>query len=205
MRRLHRPLLILFLVISHSAAGQDAAHRASGLKSIELADTYKIQVPSDLEADRVSDKVSADPSYVLRNYHPPYTWIEVMVLPYSVARDYGLVAVDEETGLFTVPFSINGLNPLTAYFKMSGGQYAYYGWITEDMAYACTMNSPCPHGTERNSRYRTLYHFVVFDKANNSIVEFTGYYSGASKRVEGFHGDGKLLREVIVPSLAPIR
>jgi len=205
MRKVYWILTILVLVISHSAAGQDSAPRTSRLKSIELAGAYKIQVPGDFEVNKWSDKVSAVPMYDLREYHPPYTTIEVMVLPYTFARDYGLVPLDEETGLFTLSFSINGLNPLTAYFKMSGGQYAYYGQITDDTAYDCTMNSPCPHRTERNSRYRTQYHFVVLDKHNNSIVEFTSSYSGASKDVKGFHGGGKLLREVIVPSLGPIR
>jgi hypothetical protein len=81
MRKVHCLLPILVLVISHSAAGQDAAHRASRLKSIESADTYKIQVPNDLEINRDSDKVSAVPMYDLREYHPPYTTIEVTVLP----------------------------------------------------------------------------------------------------------------------------
>jgi hypothetical protein len=205
MRKVRCLLPILILVISHSAAGPNAAQRSPTLKSIELADTYKIQVPSDLEVNKVSDKVTSVPAYNFRRYHPTYTTIEVMVLPYSSVRDYGLVPVNEETGLFTLPFSINGLNPLTKYFKMPGGQYAYYGWITSDTAYDCTMNSPCPHKAERNSRYQTQYHFLVFDKDNNSIVEFVGYYSGASKSVKGFHGGGELLREVIVPSLAPIR
>jgi hypothetical protein len=35
----------------------------------------------------------------------------------------------------------------------------------------------------------------------NSCVEFTGMHDGPSKKVTGFEGDGKLLRDIIVPSL----
>src|ERR1700722_6911521 len=79
MRKVYWILTILVLVISHSAAGQDSAPRTSRLKSIELAGAYKIQVPGDFEVNKWSDKVSAVPMYDLREYHPPYTTIEVMV------------------------------------------------------------------------------------------------------------------------------
>jgi len=212
MRKVHSLLPILMLVMLHFAAGQDSAHQASRpsarsalkLKSVELADTYTIQVPNNLIVSRASEKVSLFPAYGFRAYQPRYTAIDVGVYPYSYLRDE-LPAINEKTGLFTLPFAVNGSNPLTAYFRTPGGQYVYYGWSTGDTAYDCTMNSPCPHRTERSSRYHTLYTFVVFDKGNDSIVEFTGYYSGASKSVTGFHGSGKLLRKVIVPSLSPIR
>lgn len=212
MRKVHYLLSILILAMGHSVAGQDSARNDSKpsarailtLKSVELADTYKIQVPDNLIGGRASDKVSMYPAYVFHAY-PRYIDINVMVLPYSFAEGYGLVPINEEAGLFKLPFSINGSNPLTACFKMPGGGYAYYGWSTGDTAYDCTMNSPCPHRTDRSSRYHTQYTFVVFDKGSDSIIEFTGLYVGASKRVKGFHGDGRLLREVIVPSLSPIR
>jgi hypothetical protein len=39
---------------------------------------------------------------------------------------------------------------------------------------------------------------------HNSVVEFTEIHFGPSKKVTGFQGDGKLLRDVIVPSLTSI-
>jgi hypothetical protein len=212
MRKVYCLLPILILVISHTAAGQEAANptltpsakSALTLKSVELEDTYRIQVPNDFTVDRVPDIVSSVPMYVFHRLPPHHTTIQVMVLPYSDVRRYGLVPINEETGLFALPFTINGALPAFAYFNMPGGQYAYYGWTTGDTAYACTMNSPCPHKTPRNSRYQTQYHFVVFNKPNEPMVEFIASYSGASKSVTGFRGDGKLLRDVIVPSLAPI-
>ena len=109
--------------------------------------------------------------------------------------------LDERTGLFRLPVGVNGSPPLTNYFKISEEQYAYYGWSVYDQAYECTMNSACPHGTPPQSRYMTQYAFAVFDKPSHSIVEFTGINWGPSKEVTSFEGDGKLLREVIVPSL----
>jgi hypothetical protein len=175
------------------------------VRSEELVHTYRIQVPEDLALVGFSDGTtiqSSVPTYIFRGPH--YRGIDVMVLPYqSVIETYGLTPIDEGTGIFKLPFSINGSNPLTAYFKTAKGKYVYYSWSTGDTAYACTMNSPCPHRTERSSRYQTIYTFVVFDKANDCIIEFIGYSAGASKNVTEFQGDGKVLHDVIVPSLEP--
>jgi hypothetical protein len=81
----------------------------------------------------------------------------------------------------------------------------YYGWSVVDNAYECTMNSKCPLSWPPESRYTTQYAFAVFDKLNDSIVEFTGSHDGPSKEVTGFEGDGKSLRDTIVPSLTSIR
>jgi hypothetical protein len=101
---------------SSQHTSRPSARSAPKLKSVELADTYKIQVPDNLIVGRLPDNVSAFPEYVFRAYRPRYMAIDVMVLPYSFVQDYGVVPINEETGLFKLPFSVNGSNPLTAYF-----------------------------------------------------------------------------------------
>jgi len=202
----------LTLVACFIAEGQDSIHEfsrpsaPSTLRSVELVHAYRIQVPDDLALVGFLDgttKQSSVPQYTFRGPH--HAAIDVMVLPYqSEIRTYGLIPTNEEAGIFKLPFSINGSNSLTAYFKTANGRCFYYGWSTEDTAYACTMNSSCPHRTKRSSRYQTIYTFVIFDKANNCVIEFTGYSYGPSKRVTEFQGDGKVLYDVIVPSLTPI-
>jgi hypothetical protein len=116
-----------------------------------------------------------------------------------------VIPLDERTGLFRLPVGVNGGLPLTDCFKITEDRYAYYGWSVCDQAYERTMNSPCPHAAPLQSRYITQYVFAVFDKPSHSVVEFTGINFGPSKEVTAFAGDGKLLRELIVPSLSAIR
>jgi hypothetical protein len=81
----------------------------------------------------------------------------------------------------------------------------YYGWSVVDNASQCTMNSKCPLSWPLEPRSTTQYAFAVFDKPNDSIVEFTGSHDGPSKEVTGFERDGESLRDTIVPSLTSIR
>jgi hypothetical protein len=90
------------------------------------------------------------------------------------------------------------------HFTISGGREVYYRWDVVDNAYECTMNSPCPMAVPARIRYTTMYEFKFFDKPSNTMVTFRGTYTGPSKEITGFEGAGKLLREVIVPSLTPI-
>ena len=80
----------------------------------------------------------------------------------------------------------------------------YYRWTVDDNAYDCTMNSICPHDVAPQRRYTVGYHFVILDNPNNSTIEFTGVQDRPSKEVAGFEGIGKLLREIVIPSLTPI-
>lgn len=112
----------------------------------------------------------------------------------------GIIPMDKNTGRFQLPFQCDGgLPPLTAYFEISGNRDVYYGWSVIDNAYECSMNSPCPLPVSPTSRYTTEYAFAVLDET--SCVEFTGMHDGPSKKITGFEGDGKLLRDIIVPSL----
>ena len=98
-----------------------------------------------------------------------------------------------------------GTPPLTRYFTLADDRDVYYGCTVIDNAYECSMNSPCPLPVRRESRYTTQYAFAVFDKETRLIVEFTGSHDGPSKKVTGFKGDGRLLRDTIVQSLTRIK
>lgn len=207
MRTTHLLALILILATRRLAEGQislqsdakPALESALQLKSVELDRKYTIDVPDGFAVRRISERVTSVPMYFL-NGPPSHDTIQVFVLPY-----YSVIPLDERTGLFRLPVGVNGSPPLTNYFKISEERYVYYGWSVYDEAYECTMNSACPHATPPQSRYMTQYAFAVFDKPSHSIVEFTGINWGPSKEVTSFEGDGKLLREVIVPSLRKSR
>lgn len=199
--------LVLILATCRIAEGQTslpsgskpAPESALKLKSVELDRKYTIEVPDGFAVRRISERVTSVPMYVL-NGPPSHDTIQVFVLPY-----FSVIPLDERTGLFRLPVGVNGSPPLTDYFKISEDRCVYYGWSVYDQAYECTMNSACPHGTPPQSRYMTQYAFAVFDGPNDSVVEFTGIHFGPSKEVTSFEGDGKLLRELIVPSLSPSR
>ena len=207
MRNIHFLVPILMLAMCHVAASPSSAPEGSKaparsalkLKSVELDNKFTIQVPDYFTVHQISDRIAAAPTYSFSAAEPHYTTIQVSVLPYS-----SVIPINEKTRLFKLPIGVNGSPLLTAYFKIREDQYVYYGWSVSDQAYECTTNSPCPHPTPRQSRYMTQYAFAVFDKPNNSVVEFTGIVFGPSKKVAGFKGDGKLLRDVIVPSLTSI-
>jgi len=204
MRKVHLLAPILMLAMSQPAASQSSESQGSNatarsafkLKSVELDHQYTIEVPDDFTVNRLPDRFTAAPYYNLSA--PSHLTISVVVLSHVV------VAIDEKTGLLKLPIGGNGSPLLTAYFKIREGLYAYYGWDVTDEAYECTMNSPCPHATSPEVRYTTQYVFTVFDKPNNTFVRFTVLHSGPSKKVTEFQGDGKLLREIIVPSVTPI-
>lgn len=149
---------------------------------------------------QISKSITRAPAYYFEAARPHFTTIHVDVLPYAF-----VVSTDPRTGLLELPVAINNSPPLTAYFRLQQNRYAYFGCSVIDRRYECTMNSPCPHPTPSGSRYMAEYAFAVFDKPNHSVVEFTGRYNGPSKKVAAFHGDGKLLRDVIVPSLTSLR
>jgi hypothetical protein len=166
---------------------------------VELDGKYTIQVPGYFTLGRVDGAATAVPMYFFNAPNLHYTTIQVLVLP----RD-GIIPIDKSTGRFQSPFQcVGGLPPLTDYFEISGNREVYYGWSVVDNAYECTMNSPCPLPVSPKSRYSTEYAFAILDE--NSCVEFTGMNNGQSEKVTGFEGDGKLLRDIIVPSLQSLR
>ena len=166
---------------------------SSKFKSVQLEGQYTVQVPEDFAVKRIG---GASPSYAFVAPSPQYTTVQVVVM-----RRAGIMLMDEKTGRFRMPVQCDGaLPPLTDYFRISGNREAYYGWRVTDYAYECTMNSPCPLPTPPESRYMTEYAFAVLDE--QYCVEFTAMHFGSSGKVTGFEGDGKLLRDVIVPSLS---
>jgi hypothetical protein len=169
-------------------------HRPLKLKVVELEGKYTIQVPDYFTA--VKRREGAGAVYLFNAPSPHYTTVQVIVLP-----RVGIMLIDQKTGKFNLPFQCDGgLPPLTDYFQISGNRDAYYGWTVTDYAYECTMNSPCPASVPPKSRYMTQYAFAVLD--DHSCLEFTAMLFGPSKSVTGFEGDGKLLRDIIVPSLS---
>jgi hypothetical protein len=207
MPNTHLLVSILLLSSCYIAAGQGSASKtskiiarsASKLKVVELDGKHRIEVPDDFTMGRVSEKIASVPVYYFNATPPDYTSIQIFLLPNA-----GTYQTDPKTGGPRLPIEIDGTS-LRGYFKISGERYVYYGWSVGDNAYECTMNSPCPVPVPPKSRYDTLYVFVVFDEANNTIVEFRGDHLGPTERVTRFEGDGKLLRDVIVPSLSSIR
>ena len=207
MESSHFLALILMLSTCGVAASQSPEPRVSGvparaaskLKSVELDGKYTIKIPDDFTVARISDQIAAVPIYFFKVVPPHYTTIQVSISPYAA-----IIPIDNETGKFKLPLGADNGTPLTNYFTTSGNRDVYYGWSVVDNAYECTMNSKCPLPWPPQSRYTTWYAFAVFDKPNNSIVEFTGSHDGPSKKVTGFEGDGKLLRDTIVPSLTSI-
>jgi hypothetical protein len=197
---------VLILAACRIAEGQTslssetklAAQSELKLKSVELDQKYTIAVPDGFTVHRMSERVTSVSFYVLDG-PPSHDTIHVSVLPY-----FSVIPLDEKTGLFRLPVGVDGGPLLTDYFKITEDRYVYYGWSVYDQAYECSMNSPCPHATPPQSRYMTQYAFAVFDKPNHSVVEFTAIHYGSLKEVTTFEGDGKLLRELIVPSLSAI-
>jgi hypothetical protein len=220
-------LLVVILVMSvFSVAGTQT--RALGqskitgkpehikLKRVELDGKYSIDVPAYLSANRLSD--AAVPFYAFESQLPHSTTIRVEVLPYA-----GEIPMNKDTGKLVAPATGDltceveslpdplalradgGTPPLTRYFTIADNRDVYYGCTVIDNAYECSMNSPCPLPVRRESRYTTQYAFAVFDKETRLIVEFTGSHDGPSKKVTGFKGDGRLLRDTIVPSLTRIK
>ena len=163
---------------------------APKLKSVELDHQYTIEVPDYFTVHEAGTGTLLDGG--------PGHQISVCLLPYSRYSAFK-IPTDEKTGRVKLPVSVDGGPPLTAFFKIRAGLYAYFGWRVDDLTKACTMNSPCPHWVPPKSRYMTEYAFVVLDPPY--IVEFRAVHRGASENVPGPEGDGKLLREVIVPSL----
>lgn len=193
-------VLLIFSIARKSAASErpkNGINRPARLKSVELEGKYIIQVPDYFILRRMDGAATAVPMYSFDAPKPHYTTIRVSVLPRA-----GIIPIDQKTGRFQLPFECDGgLPPLTDYFEISGKRDVYYGWSVVDNAYECSMNSPCPlpWPPKSKSRYTTQYAFAVLDE--NSCLEFTGMHSGPSKKVTGFEGDGKLLRDIIVPSL----
>jgi len=225
MQTTHVLVLILILSVCCVSASQRSAPSASKplkrsddkLKQVELDGKYTIQVPNYFSAGRVDDKIAAVPIYVFNAEQPHYTTIHVSVSPYS-----GEIPINPQTGKFVPPAtghlicelndSANPLTlaaddgtPLTRYFTIQDDRDVYYGCAVVDNAYECSAHAQCPHPVALASRYTTRYAFTVFDKKNNSTIEFTGSNDGPSKTITKFEGDGKLLRYTIVPSLRSIR
>ena len=200
-----------------SQAQRSAAQAAPKLKWVELDSKYKIQVPADFTLGRIDPKITSAPAFYFNANPPDHTSIQVGVLPYA-----GEILVNKVTGKLVAPATGDlmcqveslpdplalraegGTPPLTRYFTISGNRDVYYGCTVIDNAYECSMNSPCPLPVRQESRYTTQYAFAVFDKETRVIIEFTGSHDGPSKKITGFEGDGRLLRDTIVPSLTRI-
>jgi hypothetical protein len=223
-RKSHLALTLAF--ICQIAVGQNPASRAQPsaaqatheLKWVELDGKYKIQVPADFTLGRIDPKITSVPAFYFNASPPDHTSIQVAVLPYA-----GEIPMNKVTGKLVAPANGDltcevesvpdlpalraqgGTPPLTRYFTITDNRDVYYGCSVTDNAYECSMNSPCPLPVRRESRYTTEYAFAVFDKETRLIVELTGSHDGPSKKVIGFKGDGRLLRDTIVPSLTRIK
>ena len=201
-----------------SQAQRSAAQATPKLKWVELDGKYKIQVPADFTLGRIDPKITSVPAFYFNASPPDHTSIQVGVLPYA-----GEIPINKDTGKLVAPANGDltceveslpdpvalraegGTPPLTHYFTIADNRDVYYGCTVIDNAYECSMNSACPLPRPPKSRYTTEYSFAVFDKETRLIVEFTGSHDGPSKKVIGFKGDGRLLRETIVPSLTRIK
>jgi hypothetical protein len=219
-------LAVTLTFICHIAVSQNstfqaqrsAAQATPKLKWVELDGKYKIQVPADFALGRIDPKITSVPIFHFNASPPDYTSIQVEVLPYT-----GEIPLNKDTGKLVAPATGDltckveslpdptalradgGTPPLTRYFTIADHRDVYYGCTVTDNAYECSMNSPCPLPVRRESRYTTQYAFAMFDKETRLIIEFTGSHDGPSKKVTGFKGDGRLLRDVIVPSLTRIK
>jgi hypothetical protein len=220
----HLALTLAFIcqiAVSQNPASQarSAAQATPKLKWVELDGKYKIQVPADFTLGRIDPKITSVPAFYFNARPPDHTSIQVEVLPY----DAGGIPINKATGKLVAPANGDltceveslpdptalkaqgGTPPLTRYFTIADNRDVYYGCTVTDNAYECSMNSPCPLPVRRESRYTTEYAFAVFDKETRLIVELTGSHDGPSKKVTGFKGDGRLLRDTIVPSLTRIK
>lgn len=177
-------------------ASKKVGQRKTRLKWVELDGRYKIRVPEGFTLGRVSDKISSVPAFYFNANPPDHTSVQVLLFPMS--RMYS----DPNT---RKPHIEMDSATLTRYFETSGAVNVYYGWSVDDTTHECTMNSPCPVTVPRHLRYGTLYVFAAFDNAHSTIVEFRGDHFGDTPNVKTLKGDGKLLRNVIVPSLSAIK
>lgn len=196
-----------------------AAPSASKLKSVKLDEKYTIEVPDYLSVNRQSSAAAAaEVSFFTFESQPPHsTTIQAEILPLT-----GELLVNKDTGKLVPPTTgdltcevepiqdpmvmrADGGVPLTRYFTTADSIDVYYGCAVMDNAYECSMNSQCPLPVPRRSRYTTEYAFAVFDKENGLILQLTGSHDGPSKKVTGFKGDGRLLRDTIAPSLSRIK
>ena len=226
MLKNHFTVLTFVLCLGGIGSGQNSPHTTpstaapcgSRLKPVELAGKYKIQIPDCFTMGRVANEIAAVPIYFINALPPDSTTIQVEVLPYA-----GEIPINKDTGKLVAPATgpltceieslpdpvalraDGGTPPLTRYFTLADDRDVYYGCTVIDNAYECSMNSPCPLPWPPKSRYTTEYAFAVFDKETRLIVEFTGSHDGPSKKVTGFKGDGRLLRDTIVPSLTRIK
>jgi hypothetical protein len=169
----------------------------SKLKSVELDGKYSIQIPDGFTLRRVSEKVSSVPRYFFDAEPAQSTSIEIILMPFASDSLRG------EHSNLRVPIEFDDML-LTGSFKISGDEDAHYGWKVKNNAYECRVNKSCMARDQPESRFVTQYVFAVFDKTSDLTVEFTGYYFGPSAQVTTFKGEGKLLREVIIPSLTRI-
>jgi hypothetical protein len=226
MLKNHFTVLTFVLCLCGIASGQNSSHATpstaapcgSRVKPVELAGKYKIQIPECFTMGRVANGIAAVPIYFFNEPPPDSTTIQVEVLPYvgeiPINKDTGKLVASASGDLTCEVESLQdpvalradgGTPPLTRYFTLADNIDVYYGCAVIDNAYECSMNSPCPLPVRRESRYTTEYAFAVFDKETRLIVEFTGSHYGPSKKVTGFKGDGKLLRDTILPSLTRIK
>jgi hypothetical protein len=169
----------------------------AALKTVELAGKYTIRVPDYFAVRRTPPgKATSVPVIDFESSsHNLTTRFEVLVKPYNEVH----IGPDYKS------WTVVRIKPGSKYFTISGGRHVYYSWSVVDNAYECTMNSPCPLNWPADSRYTAWYKFTMYDPPNNSIIEFTGGHYGRYKEVTGFEGVGKLLREIVIPSLKPIR
>jgi hypothetical protein len=180
-----------------SQAQRSTSRAKPKLKWVELDGKYKVQVPDDFTLGRIDPTIASVPAFYFNASPPDQTSVQVFLLPKA-----GIYQTDPNTGIPQIEIDKTSLK---RYFKISEGIVVYYGWSVVDNAYECSMDSHCPMPVPRNMRYDTVYVFAAFDDAHNTIVEFKAEHFGSTQRATRLHGDGKLLREVVVPSLSSIR
>lgn len=74
-----------------------------------------------------------------------------------------------------------------------------FGSRSIDLAYACTVLSPCPRDIPPESRYASDYVFVVMDDRRTTLLEW--FISAAHSDVGDKRGIVAILRNTVLPSL----
>jgi hypothetical protein len=74
-----------------------------------------------------------------------------------------------------------------------------FGSRSIDLAYGCTMNSPCPLDIPPESRYASDYVFVVTDDRRTTLLEW--FISAAHAGVDDKRGIVAIVRNTVLPSL----
>lgn len=85
------------------------------------------------------------------------------------------------------------IEQLTSDFLFFGGSRSI------DLAYSCTMHSPCPLDIPSENRYISDYVFVVTDARRTTLLEW--FISGSRSREGDTRGIVAIVRNTVLPSL----